>query len=146
MRYFTAKEYGRVVVVNLQKGDRVLSSIQTAIDELNIRSGVVVSGIGSLSHAEYHAIASLEDRPKDDFFKRNSPMEMGSIQGLILEGTPHLHYTFSDAERTFTAHLEPDTVVQYLAEIVLMEVNDMNLVRRKNAHGVAYIADPAEDK
>lgn len=141
MNYFTAQKYGRIVVINLQKGDRVLPCIQQAIDELGIQSGVVVSGIGSLRAAEYHAIAWVNDEPKDDFFKIEAPMELGSIQGLVLEGFPHLHYTISDPEHTYTAHLEPETVVQYLAEIVLIEVLDMNLVRRKNEFGVAYIAE-----
>ncbi|HML49626.1 MAG TPA: DNA-binding protein [Clostridia bacterium] len=144
MKYFTANEIGRVVVINLQKGDRVLPSIQLAIDELNIKSGIVVSGIGSLRAAEYHAIATLDDHPTDKFFKFDAPMEMGSIQGLVLEGTPHLHYTFSDEKQTFTGHMEPDTVVQYLAEIVLLEINDLNLVHRKNEFGVAYIADAGD--
>ena len=142
MKYFASQEFGRIITISLQRGDKVLPSIQTTIDELGIRSAVVVSGIGSLRTAEYHIIGSLTDRAEDVFFDLEAPMEMGSVQGLILEGVPHLHYTFSEKDKTYTAHLEPETVVQYLAEIVLLEVKDMDLVRRRNEFGVAYIADP----
>ena len=146
MRYFVANQIGRFVVVHLRKGERILDAVNQTIADLGIVTGAVISGIGSLRKADFHAIASLADKPNDEFFHTDAPIELGSLQGLIIEGKPHLHMVFSDKEKTVAAHLEPDTQVQYLAEIAILELKDLNVVRRLDEMGVSYITEGEGDK
>lgn len=63
----------------------------------------------------------------------------GAVQGLIIGGVPHLHVTASDPDRAYVGHLEPESEVQYLAEICIMELKGTDLTRRKDEFGDSYI-------
>jgi len=127
------------MILHLGKGEGVLESIQQEITRLGIRNGVVVSGIGSARKIVYHRIADVEDSPTNEFISKEDPIEIGSIQGLIINGEPHLHIMFSCKEESFAGHLEPGCEVQYLAEVMILEMADVDLIRRLDEFGISYI-------
>ncbi len=139
MRTYVGKEYGRYVILHLGKGEKVLESIRQEITRLNIRTGFVASGIGSARKIVYHRIATLENTPTDEFITVEKPIEIGSIQGLIIDGEPHLHIMCSSKDESFAGHLEPGSEIQYLAEITILELTDSDLVRRLDEYKVSYI-------
>lgn len=139
MKSFTTNKFGRFVVIHLSKGEKLLESINAEIKRLGIRNGVVVSAIGSLRKVTYHRIATVEDNPQDEFLTIEAPIELSAIQGLILDGQPHLHVVFSDLNNVYTGHLEEGCEVQYLAEISILEIDDLDLTRKLDEFGVSYI-------
>jgi len=141
METFISNVPGRIVVIRLGKGEKVLESIKIEIERLGIKNGVVLSGIGSMRKAGIHFISSISDLPADQFLTIEDPIEMASLQGLILDGQPHFHVVLSDLKRAYAGHLEPGCEVQYLAEITIMEVADMNLTRKPDEFGVSYILE-----
>ena len=52
------------------------------------------------------------------------------MDGIVADGEPHFHMTFSDLDKTYSGHLENGCEILYLAEIVLAEIKDLELVRR----------------
>ena len=48
MHTFTTNEIGRIIIIHLGKGEDILSSVQSEINRLNVRNGILVSAIGSL--------------------------------------------------------------------------------------------------
>ena len=106
MESFQANEFGRLIFLYLSKGDDLLQCIRSEIERRNLSSGMVVSAIGSLRKVVYHYIGSLEDTPRDIFRTIEGPLELASIQGLILEGTPHLHLVVSEEGSVYAGHLE----------------------------------------
>jgi uncharacterized protein len=144
MRTYNGENTGRYIVIYLEKGEKILESIQAEIARLGIRSGIIASGIGSARKIVYHRIGGLTDDPVNEFITVEGPTEIGSIQGLILNGEPHLHISCCDREKSFAGHLEPGCEVQYLAEISILELPDTGLVRRPGAHGISYITREAE--
>lgn len=139
MRTFTASNYGRMIVIHLGKGEKVLESIESEMKRLEVKNAVILSAIGSLRKLSYHIITSTENVSSDKYFTIEKPMELSSIQGVILDGKPHFHIICSDPEKTYTGHLENGTEVQYLVEISIMEVKDMELTRKLDEFGISYI-------
>lgn len=137
MKYFPSNGFKRVIAVNLVRGELVLEGILKSVAEADIRNGIILGAIGSLQKAVFHRVTGLEPTPVDEFVTIEKPMELASVQGIIMDGQPHLHAVFSDLENTYTGHLEPGTTVLYLVEISIAEVDDFNAKRVKDNLNIA---------
>lgn len=128
------------IVVQLHPGDAALESIESAIDDHDVDTGVVVSGIGSLNKLHVHYVVEYPSFPDhadesedvDEFLHEEGAWEVGSLQGAIADGEPHLHITAFEAEsgRMLAGHLEPESIVHALMEIVIRPVEGLELTRR----------------
>ena len=67
-------------------------------------------------------------------------MEVSGIGGLVLDGVPHLHCSFADHDRAYVGHVEEGCRVQYVGEISLIELLDLDLTRLPDMYGVKKIA------
>lgn len=139
MKTFGVNSTSKCILINLQKGEDILASVQETISLHGIDYGMVVSGIGALRRCVYHRITTLEDDPTNQFVTVDGPIEMTALQGLIIDRKPHLHITCCDCEKGFAGHLELGTQVQYLAEIAIMVWEATPLTRKPNAYGVQYL-------
>jgi len=131
----------KLVVVALAPGDMLLESIREAISTHDIRTGVVVSGVGTLKTCHMHYIEHTDFPPKDRFFRLARPLELVSVAGLIADGEPHLHIVVSCGEKeVWCGHLEPESEVAYLAEIVILKTSGPAMVRVKDeARGIKLL-------
>ncbi len=139
MRTFVGSGFGRVVVINLQRGERVLESVRSQLKELGIKDAVILSAIGSLQKAVFHRVTGMGASPVDEFVTLEQPMELASVQGVVIDGEPHFHMVISDLEKAYTGHLEEDTTVVYLCEISLAEVTGLDLIRVKDQNNIAVL-------
>lgn len=138
MKTFLTNDLGRIVIIHLEKGDCVLESVNKELERLQIKNGILLSAIGSLRKATLHYIASTEDLALNKFLTIESPIELSSAQGLIINGEPHFHLTLSDPQHVYTGHMENGCEVQYLAELAILELTDLNLTRKLNEFGISY--------
>lgn len=139
MRIFETSGNGKQLVIHLSKGDLILESLEEVIHQYGIQNGVVVSGIGSVSRVCYHRIKTLEDLPTNEYLTIDGPIEMASLQGLIIHGEPHLHISCCGIDQAFAGHLEHGSAVQYLAEICIQELPNAAFIRRADEFGISYI-------
>ena len=129
-----------VVVIGLGPGERLLEAVREAVREHDIRSGAVVSGIGTLKTCHLHYITHTDFPPADKFFKLGKPLELLSVSGAIAEGEPHLHVVVSCGENeVYAGHLEPESEVCYLAELVILKFNALGLTRRPDPRGIRLL-------
>ena len=136
MKTFTSKNGGRVHLIHLTEGDDLLKSISEAAKTLHIETGIVTSGIGSLRKVVYHYTNATTEKPQDEFCTVNSVCELVSLQGIILEGEPHLHGLMTIGGGTcHSGHVEEGCEVQYLVEISIIEVEDFPVGRRAGKYG-----------
>jgi hypothetical protein len=137
MTTFLAPETGRVLFLHLTRGEDLVKSITEACKDAGIETGVVMSGIGSLRRFHYHYIKDTADEPTDVFEVIEGPLELAALQGLVLEGKPHLHAVVSEAgTKTYSGHAEGEgSEVQYLVEVSILEVKDIKLGRRAGKYG-----------
>ncbi|MCL1855188.1 MAG: DUF296 domain-containing protein [Clostridia bacterium] len=131
--------YGRHIVMQLTKGELIQESIEKELERLGIRCGIVVSGVGSARKVVYHRIESLADDPENTYITVEEPLEIGAMQGVIVDGKPHIHITCCYGDHTFAGHLEPGSETQYLVELSIIELKGHDLVRKTDAFGISYI-------
>ena len=136
---FCKEGTGRVIVINLERGDLLLESIRDELDRFGIRDAIITSAIGSLSKAVLHRVTGFEEKPVDEFITLEKPMELSSLQGVVLDGHPHFHMVVSDLEQAYTGHLEEGTTVLYLVEISLLELKNVGLMREPDDLGIAKL-------
>lgn len=137
------------VVVQLQPGDLALESIEAAIEEHDIDTGMVVSGIGSLTNLHIHYVVTYEEFPAfpeesddiDEYLDEEGAWEIGSLQGMIADGEPHLHINAFEAEsdRMVAGHLEPGSEVHALMEIVIQRLDGVDLQREPEEMGIPML-------
>lgn len=136
MNYFTADGFGRVLVIRGRRGERVHELIETTMKEAGILNGVVVSGVATFQKINYHHVRDAASDPFDEIRSNDGAFEVNAIQGLILNGEAHLHAAAQDHCTTIVAHLERDTEILYVAEIVVAELLlSQNVERIKIAEG-----------
>jgi hypothetical protein len=133
---YCVEETGRAVIINLERGDLLLESIKSELARLGIRDAIITSAIGSLSKAVIHRVTGFEPTPVDEFVTIEKPIELASLQGVVLDGHPHFHMVISDLEQAYTGHLEEGTTVLYLVEISLLELKNAGLKRVPDELGI----------
>ena len=140
---FYGEEVGRVIVINLSRGDKLLESIRDRLQAEGIRNAVLFGAVGSLQKLVYHLPTSMGPTSDDRFItvEGAGPIELGSLSGNVIDGDPHLHIVAQDKNGNYIGHLEEGTEVLFLAEIILAEIKGLNIHRTKNEHGVVYLAD-----
>ena len=136
MNGFTGKNTGRVHLMHLTLGDDIIPCIEAECQRLNLQTGIVMSGIGSLRKATFHYTNANTEKPEDVFVTLDKTMEVVALQGIILEGKPHLHVQLSaNGSECYGGHMEEGCEVQYLVELAILEVADLPLGRRAGAYG-----------
>jgi predicted DNA-binding protein with PD1-like motif len=136
---FCKEGTGRLVVINLERGDLLLESIRDTLAKYGIKDAVITSAIGSLSKVVLHRVTGFEPEPVDEFVTLEKPMELASLQGIVVDGHPHFHMVVSDLEKAYTGHLEEGTTALYLVEISLLELKDPGLKRVPDENKIAKL-------
>ncbi len=137
MQVFRGCGFGRTLLIKLDRGERLLEGIQSVIKSENIKSAVVLSAVGTLERASFHRVKDTAKIPQEEMIMLEGAFELASLQGIILDGIPHLHMTITDHEQSYAAHLEPGSIVLYVAEILLVELFGFeNIKRIKDEYGI----------
>ena len=129
--YFCEDKQAGVVVVALDPGDLLLESLRRVAREADVPSGVVLSGIGSLSRGHFHAVVTNDYPPADEFVQLEGPLEIGSFGGIIAGHEPHVHINVMTLDgRYYGGHVEEGCAVLTLAEISILRLPSLRLERR----------------
>ena len=138
---FEAGAPKRTIVIGMKRGDDILEGLDAAIKEHGIKQGAVVSGIAALAQASYHKVTDFSEKAKNEFITVKSPCEMSGMQGTIIDGVPHIHYSFTDVDdNSIVGHMEPGTIVLYVCEIVIIEFEGGDIHRKPNEVGLMLLA------
>jgi uncharacterized protein len=140
MESFSLKSSGRVFALRLDPGDYLLESIEDIIKQEGIKDAYIASGIGTLDYCVLHMVMTTR-YPLVEHFERweDKPLEVVSIDGIIANGSPHLHMTVSDHEKAYAGHLEKGCRVLYLAEILVVELVPAHLTRVRNEQDILQL-------
>lgn len=142
MEYFTGSKRGRVFLLRLDKGDPCLESIEALIQKEGILNGVVTSGIGTFDNAVLHMVTTT-GYPAVEHFEKwvDEPLEVMSIDGLIIDSVPHLHCTVADTKKAYGGHLEYGCTTLYLCEIMIEELLDISLTRVFDKNNIKILTE-----
>ena len=108
----------RILVVRLQRGDDIMGSIREACRKYDVKNGVIMSVIGSLTGAKYYdPVINPKVKPGISYVDPlilESPVEVLSAHGEIChredgEVYIHVHATFADSQgNAYGGHLADD--------------------------------------
>ena len=147
MKSFVSEKSGRVVTMHLQKGERLVECIRGEAERLGIENAVLLCAIGSLRKIVMHVILTTDDLAQNEYLTIEEPIELGAMQGLILNGEPHFHFTCSaPGGKSYTGHVEEGCEVQYLVELSFMELTGIEVERKLDEYGICYIAEKEQKK
>jgi uncharacterized protein len=129
MRYFESKQTGVIFTV-LEPGDLLLENIRDLARQAEIHTGVLMTGIGSLSKARIHTVLTNTNPVEELYLDLDGPLEVSNFNGLIANYEPHLHITMVDPQmKIYAGHLEPGCTILTLAEISILRIPDIRLHR-----------------
>ncbi|MCX8062448.1 MAG: DNA-binding protein [Anaerolineales bacterium] len=106
--------------LRLLPGQDLRDEIQHFVNTQNIQAGVILSAVGSLTHA------TLRLAKHSSYSKFEGPFEIVSMTGTVSVHGSHLHLAISDGEgKTIGGHLLSGCTIYTTAEIVIVELEDV---------------------
>jgi predicted DNA-binding protein with PD1-like motif len=126
---FSSLEIGKIHILRIDPGEDILSSVEQFIAEANLKQAVVLGGYGTM--AAYHLHWVTHNRiPTDNLFRKGEGgIEILAMNGLVVEGKPHIHISLSTPDGAFGGHLEPGCIAYVLCEVFFAELAGPDLAR-----------------
>ena len=137
MEYFCSED-NQTVVVRFDHGDLLLEGLQQVAEELRLETAALVTGYGALSRLHVHWGKHTGLPPEAVYGVYEEPLEICALPGVIADGQVHAHITAGAGERTISGHLEPETIVCWLAEVVIRRL-PLDLMRVRDEWGVPLL-------
>jgi predicted DNA-binding protein with PD1-like motif len=134
-----------IVIVALQRGELILESLREVARQADIHTGVVMSGIGSVTRARIHTVMTNDYPPRDEFIDLEGPLEVVQFGGVIADYQPHIHISLWDRHKQYHGgHLEEGCAILALSEISIHRLPELRMTRRpRDESGIMHLA-PAE--
>lgn len=136
MKQFEPGNLGKTIVIELERGDKVIEGIEAELKTAGIKNAFVASAVGSIQKLIYHRPTTLGASSTDEFVTVESPMEFGSLTGSVFDGIGHLHFVSADRDNVYCGHLEYGTEVLYLLEVIMVEIVGCDLERKLTSENV----------
>ena len=116
----------------LKPGQDLFNSIEAFVMEKQVKAGCILSGVGSLTHANLR----LANRKLPSTYE--GPFEIVSITGTVSIYGSHLHISISDGDgKTIGGHFESGCKIYTTAEIVIAVFEDV-VYKRELAEDSGY--------
>jgi len=130
-----------IVVVALRPGELLLESLSEVARKAEIPSGIVLSGIGSLTKGRIHTVSSNDYPPSNEFIDLEGPLEVVQFGGIIANYEPHIHISLWDRQHRFHGgHLEDGCEILALAELSIQRLPQLRLTRRTlDSTGIMFL-------
>ena len=126
----------------LRRGDLVLESLNQVARAADIHTGVVITGIGSLTKGRIHTVISNDYPPTDEFIDLEGPLEVVQYGGIIANYQPHIHISLWDRQKRYHGgHLEEGCEVLALSEISIRRCTELRLTRRQRDESGIWLLD-----
>lgn len=121
----------RLVMVSFRRGEYILEALTAWLQEQKVDAALIASGVGSLDICRLHTITGTGLPPEERYFTLEGPLEVGSLQGSVAGGEPHIHVVIHHVaeDRTYVGHLEPGSRCCYRLELGLALFSGVHTVR-----------------
>jgi len=141
----------KIVVARIKLGSDLLKALRNIAIENNIRAGIILSGVGGLSHAEIRNLKNLpEEFPITDrnrlYTSQDGPFEILSISGNISERNGeivvHAHISISYVKNnqvySIGGHLIEGCIVNPFAEVIIAKLKGIIMNREYDEETKAF--------
>lgn len=117
------------MMVTFKRGDLLVEQLTQLLRDEGIETALITSGLGAFDRCNLHVIGGTGLPAAEEFIHLEGPIEVGSIQGTVIGGQPHIHVVVQDVanDRVYAGHLEPDSRVCYRAAVGLVILTDQSM-------------------
>jgi predicted DNA-binding protein with PD1-like motif len=121
----TSGQFNRVFIFRFKHQADLLAGLEKMVTAHRIRNAAILSGIGSVRNYQIHAVSNRAFPSKNIYIRdTESPADIVSMNGYVLDGRVHAHITLADEHHAFGGHLEPETNVFTFAIVTIAEFSD----------------------
>lgn len=117
-------------LLRVDPGEDVLLSVQEFLDQQEIEQAIVLGGYGTLASYHIHWVTHNKIPTDNKFEKGEGGIEILAMNGMVVEGKPHIHVALSNPDGAFGGHLEEGCKAYVVCEIFFMEVTGKKLSRQ----------------
>jgi predicted DNA-binding protein with PD1-like motif len=128
---FASMNLGRVHLLRVDPGEDVLAASQHFLQEAGIQQAVVLGGYGTLAAYHLHWVAHNQIPTENIFRRGQGGIEILAMNGLVVDGEPHIHVALSTPEGAFGGHLEPGCIAYVLCEVYFGQIEGVSLSRQR---------------
>ncbi|MBA2520994.1 MAG: DNA-binding protein [Chloroflexia bacterium] len=118
----------RIVYVRAETGEDLLVALRQGVAEAGIKSGVFLSGAGSLASYHFHVVRTTNLPPGNTFIEGVGAFDILTVTGAIAAGQVHAHVTFSTPHVAMGGHLEEGCEVLTFALVAIAETPGADLI------------------
>ncbi|MFN2231995.1 MAG: PPC domain-containing DNA-binding protein [Anaerolineae bacterium] len=111
----------RTMMISFHRGDYVIEELRKLFAEQGIDAALITSGIGSFDLCKLHTITNTGLPPEERYLTLEGPIEVGSLQGSVAGGEPHIHVVVHDVgqDQMYVGHLEEGSRCCFRVELGL---------------------------
>jgi hypothetical protein len=122
-----SSQIGQAIVIRLNSNDDILLSIREAVAQHGIKNALLLGAMGSVKHYHVHVVETTALPPRDIFLKGEAPLDILSLNGVVMNGRVHAHISFSGPDLTMGGHLEEDCRILSFGQVWLITTPDADL-------------------
>lgn len=122
---------GRIHILRVDPGEDLFESVQHFLGQAGVRQALVLGGYGTLAAYHLHWVTHNRIPSETAFGRGYGGIEILAMNGLVVDGQPHIHVALSTPDGAFGGHLEPGCVAYVLCEIFFAEVEGKTLSRQR---------------
>ena len=134
---FASFDVKKLHILRVDPGEDVLLAVRQFLAESGLRQAVVTGGYGTLAAYSLHWVMHNHIPTNNLFRKGEGGIEILAMNGLVVDGKPHIHVALSNPEGAFGGHLEEGCIAYVLCEIFFAEVGGAQLAHQRVAVDVA---------
>jgi len=137
----------RTIMVSFRRGDYVIEELRAFFEREGIDAALITSGIGSLDICKLHTITNTGLPPEERYLALEGPIEVGSLQGSVAGGEPHIHIVVHDVakDELHVGHLEDGSRCCFRLELGLVVLDGVKTVRVTDPETNLVDIVPVED-
>jgi len=119
------------MMVSFRRGDYVIKELRGLFEREGIDAALITSGIGSLDLCKLHTITNTGLPPEERYVALEGPIEVGSLQGSVAGGEPHIHIVVHDVgnDEVHIGHLEEGSRCCFRLELGLIVLDGVRTKR-----------------
>jgi predicted DNA-binding protein with PD1-like motif len=137
----------RTFMVSFRRGDYVIEELRAFFQKEGIDAALITSGIGSLDICKLHTITNTGLPPEERYLALEGPIEVGSLQGSVAGGEPHIHIVVHDVakDELHVGHLEDGSRCCFRLELGLIVLDGVKTKRVTDPETNLVDIVPVED-
>jgi predicted DNA-binding protein with PD1-like motif len=134
---FTSLDVQKIHILRVDPGEDILLTVREFLRQSGLTQAVVMSGYGTLAAYSLHWVTHTHIPTNNLFRKGEGGIEILAMNGLVVDGKPHIHVALANPEGAFGGHVEEGCIAYVLCEVFFADIHGPTLAHRLKQVDVA---------